>query len=100
MDPNWLTGFVDGEGSFIISIQKNLNYRTGWSVHISFSISLHKKDQPILELLKAYFGGIGKIYKQGKDSIQYQVFSQQDLTNIIIPHFDKYPLITQKRADF
>jgi hypothetical protein len=22
------------------------------------------------------------------------------LTNVIIPHFDKYPLLTQKRADF
>jgi hypothetical protein len=24
----------------------------------------------------------------------------KELTNIIIPHFDKYPLITQKRVDF
>ena len=25
LNPNWITGFVDGEGSFIISIQRNLN---------------------------------------------------------------------------
>jgi hypothetical protein len=30
----------------------------------------------------------------------YNVTSLQDLTNVIIPHFDKYPLITQKLADF
>jgi hypothetical protein len=24
----------------------------------------------------------------------------KDLVNVIIPHFDKYPLISQKRADF
>jgi hypothetical protein len=24
----------------------------------------------------------------------------KDLTNVIIPHFDKYPLITQKQADY
>lgn len=29
-----------------------------------------------------------------------RVTSIKDLTNQIIPHFDKYPLITQKRADF
>ena len=30
----------------------------------------------------------------------YTVQSFNDLTNIIIPHFDKYPLISQKQADF
>ena len=52
-----------------------------------------------MELIKLYFG-VGSIYKQGKDSIHYQVSSLLDLTNVIIPHFEKYPLITQKRADF
>jgi len=32
--------------------------------------------------------------------VQYRVASLQDLTNVRIPHFDKYPLITQKKADF
>jgi len=36
----------------------------------------------------------------GKDSVQYRVASIHDLTNIVIPHFIKYPLITQKQADF
>src|ERR1700722_13337867 len=30
----------------------------------------------------------------------YRVASLRDITNVIIPHFDKYPLITQKRADY
>jgi hypothetical protein len=50
--------------------------------------------------IKSYFFGVGNIYKHGKDSIQYRVTSQQDLTNVIIPHLDKYLLITQKQADF
>jgi len=29
LNPYFITGFVDGEGSFIISIQKNSNYRIG-----------------------------------------------------------------------
>jgi len=48
----------------------------------------------ILELIKSYFGGIGNINKRGEDSFQYRVTSLQDLINVIIPHFDKYPLIT------
>ena len=54
----------------------------------------------VLESIQAYFGGIGNIYQQGINGIQSQVFSLQELANIIIPYFDKYPLLTQKRADF
>lgn len=53
-----------------------------------------------MELIKFSLGGVGNIANQGKDGILYQVTSLQDLTNVIIPHFDKYPLITQKKADF
>lgn len=43
--------------------------------------------------------GAGHIYKNGKDAIIYQVYSKKDL-RVIIDHFTKYPLITQKFADF
>ncbi len=35
-----------------------------------------------------------------KETALYSVKSLKDLTNIIIPHFLQYPLITQKQADF
>src|SRR6266699_5826506 len=63
-----------------------------------FQIGLHKKDIAILELIRNYFGG-GNILKQGKDSVQYRVYFQ-DSVNLIIPHFDKYQLITHKRIDY
>ena len=70
-----------------------------------------------MENIQAYFGAIGNIYPQGLNGIQYKVFSQQELVNIIIPKtaggrlgfsrlagletfFNKYPLLTQKKADF
>jgi hypothetical protein len=31
---------------------------------------------------------------------RFVVASLDDILNIIIPHFDKYPLLTQKRADY
>ena len=36
----------------------------------------------------------------GNQSVIYSVQSIKDLTNVIIPHFLKYPLLSQKRADF
>lgn len=61
---------------------------------------MHKKDLAILQLIKNYFNGVGNINKERETSVQYHVTTLQDLTNIIIPHFNKYPLITQKRANF
>ncbi len=45
--------------------------------------------------------GCGIIVKNDPQSeISFRVNSLQDLTNIIIPHFLKYPLLAQKAADF
>src|SRR5690606_10832278 len=43
--------------------------------------------------------GVGKIYEYDKNCIQYRVYSMEEL-KILINHFDKYPLITQKLADY
>jgi len=60
---------------------------------------LHAKDRDLLESIQSFLGGVGVIYKDGEDAVRYQVSSLDDLA-IIIEHFDKYPLITQKQADF
>ena len=47
------------------------------------------------------FFGVGNInVNETKNMVYYRVGSISQITNVIIPHFDKYPLITQKRADF
>lgn len=52
----------------------------------------------MLESIKLTLG-VGKIAKSGKKLIQYRVSSVEDLS-ATVTHFDKYPLLTQKRADF
>jgi hypothetical protein len=100
LDPWFVTGFTDAEGCFSVLILKNPKYKAGWVVKPCFQIQLHKKDLVILNQLKAYFGSaVGEIYEQ-KSSATYMVRSIKDLNNIILPHFIKYPLITQKWADF
>ena len=43
---------------------------------------------------------MGTILAQNDKSVQYRVGSLKDINDKIIPHFDKYPLLTQKKADF
>lgn len=98
LNPDYITGFVDGEGCFSVSIFKDSRRLTGWQVKPIFSISLHNKDIKLLEAIQRTLN-VGKIYKHGTDSMQYRVSSLGNL-QVIIKHFDEYPLITQKQADY
>lgn len=95
LDPYFVTGFVDSEGSFMVMLFKNPKLTMGYRVNLVFSIGAHTKDLALLESVKAFFGGIGSVTKLGPDAFQYRVSSVKDLL-VIISHFDKYPLITQK----
>lgn len=99
LNPFYVTGFSDAEACFLVSIVKRSYLKTGWSVAPNFIIELHKKDLPLLNQIKSFLGGVGNI-SQTQNSARYTVSSIKELTNVIIPHFEKYPLITQKRADF
>jgi len=83
----------------MVLILKNSKMKNGFQVVPCFSIGLHKKDQAILEEIKVYLQCIGNITRQTKDAVLYRVTSKKDLA-VIINHFDSYPLITQKRADY
>ena len=102
INPWFVTGFTDAEGSFSISISidKRIKGRLGWAVKPSFQISLNSKDIDLLLQLKEFFGCGLIINKNTRNESNFRVNSLWDLTNIIIPHFSNYPLISQKAADF
>ena len=86
LNPWYITGFMDAVknfyrnffGSFIVSIIKDPKTRTGWNIQVRFKISLHQKDLSVLE--QAYFLGVGKIDKTGKDrdSLSYVISSPSE----------------------
>ena len=100
VNPWTWSGLIDGEGSFTIIIDKNKVRKLGWRVQLKFQIGLHKKDLNILCLLQQYLGGIGSIHStSNRDVVNYSIDSIGDLNKLII-HLEKYPLLTQKAADF
>ena len=100
MEGFYITGFVDGEGCFMISFNKREKLTTGIEVRPSFSIGQNKRNLKVLELIRDYFG-CGAIRFSKKDQCyKYEVRGIGDLRNKIIPHFEKYPLKTSKNADF
>lgn len=62
-----------------------------------FQIGLHKKDLGLLKKIKAFFA-VGEIYHKEK-SCNYVVQDLKSL-NVIVNHFERYPLLTKKCEDF
>ncbi len=85
LDPWFISGFVDAEGSFMVHIRK-CEYGLGWRVEIHFTIGSHISDVLLLKKIKKIFGDVGHIYKN-KNMAFYTIKSSQDIYKYILPHF-------------
>jgi len=62
---------------------------------------MHEKDRDLIIKIQGYFGGIGYVSKPNKNlTVEFRVSTINDITNIIIPHFYNYPLLTKKYFDY
>ena len=91
----FIAGFVEGEGSFNVSLRKKADYKVSWQVVMSFNVS--QKDRSILDRLQKTFKcGIIKIRK--RDGLHsYDVTKPQDIIQTIIPYFRKYELLSESK---
>jgi len=90
---------VDAEGSFGANFRRSTTSSLGMRFQPVIAIQLHKKDLGLLRDIKTYFGEIGFL-TIGEKFASYRVQKLKEIYEVIIPHFDKYPLITQKQADY
>jgi len=71
LNPNYVTGFSDGESWFDVRISQNKKCSTGWVVEAILQITLHEKDLALLELIKASLKGVGQIMIMVLINIEY-----------------------------
>ncbi len=98
-DPNWVSGFVSGEGNFDAGIRESKN-KIGFRVSLRFRISQHERDTQLMELIINYFLA-GRLEKDFRSSVLNLVISKfSDLNQKIIPFFNQYPIYGIKKLDF
>src|SRR3989338_8296028 len=96
----YISGFVDGEGCFSVSFSKRDKLLVGWETKPSFSASQNQDRAEVLSLMQQYFK-CGFIRRDFSDkTLKYEVRSLQELVEKIIPHFEKYELLSSKHKDF
>lgn len=98
--PWTITGLIDAEGSLGINLAKNTKRKSNYIITLFLEIGLNIRDKALLERIQATLG-VGNIYYKLSDrTCRWKVSNINQLSNVIIPHLTKYPLLTQKRADF
>ena len=102
LDPNWIAGFVDGEGCFSVSVHRSSMMRRngGWQLQPVFHVYQHQDHREVLEAMVPTFG-CGRVRPKGPRSsvLTYAVEALRDLEAAIVPFFERYPLVV-KRDDF
>lgn len=108
---HWLSGFTDGEACFWLGYNSSKSmvkaigkpYRMAW-----FTIKLRADDAEILRLIQSYFqcGRFVNNMESGckipnaRPQVGFTVARTPDLHNVIVPHFESFPLRAKKKRDF
>ena len=91
----FLAGFVEGEGSFNISLRRKVDYKVSWQVVMSFNVS--QKDPTLLYLLQQELGcGIIKVRKID-NLYSFDATNPQDIIQKVIPYFQTYPVFSDSK---
>jgi LAGLIDADG endonuclease len=96
----YISGYVDGEGCFTVSISPRAKLAVGWEVRPSLSVSQNGDRAEVLHAIQAYFG-CGSIRPDRSDrTLKWETRRLDDLLARVIPHFETWPLLSGKGRDF
>ena len=95
----YISGYVDGEGCFTVSISPRAKLAVGWEVRPSLSVSQNGDRAEVLQLIQGYFG-CGSIRPDRSDkTLKWETRRLEDILGRVLPHFEQYPLLSGKRLD-
>jgi len=98
--PEYISGYVDGEGCFTVTFNKRAKAKLGWELRPSFSVSQNEDRRQVLDIIREYFG-CGSIRRDFADkTVKFEIRDHNDLVSKVIPHFEQFPLLSKKHKDF
>jgi len=100
----YIAGFVDGEGSFHVAVQKSKNTKLGLQVIPEFHVSQNANRTNTLKLIAKTLG-CGYIKPNHRMRLNDRsnvlvVRNHQDLMQKVIPFFKKHSILSSKKDDF
>jgi LAGLIDADG endonuclease len=103
LTPDYVAGFVDGEGCFSVSVHPHPTVRYGnrWLTAPAFQAYQHRDNVEILHRIQGFFG-CGRVVPKGPNSnvMTYSAYRRTDLESVIVPFFERHPLVSNKQKEF
>ena len=98
---SYISRYVDGEGSFSVSVQHNSTCRVGYQLVPEFHVSQNGDRAQVLELIRDRLGcGYIKPNSRRDRALVLVVRNRDDLLTRVIPFFERSPMLSAKQADF
>jgi LAGLIDADG endonuclease len=98
---SYIAGYVDGEGSFSVSVQRNRTCRVGFQLVPEFHVSQNGDRAQVLELIRRRLGcGYIKPNSKRDRALVFVVRNRRALLESVIPFFEDNPLLSTKQTDF
>ena len=98
----YISGYVDGEGSFSVVVNRNPSCRSGYQLVPEFHVSQNGERAQVLYVIQRRLGGCGYIKRNGRHdrALVFVVRKRRDLLERVIPFFEASPLLSSKQIDF
>ncbi len=98
---SYIAGYVDGEGSFSVSVQRNSTCRVGFQLVPEFHVSQNGDRAQVLELIRSRLGcGYIRPKSRRDRALVLVVRKREHLLDRVIPFFERNPILSTKHADF
>jgi hypothetical protein len=97
----YIAGYVDGEGCFSVTVNRNPTSRLKFQLVPEFHVSQNGDRREVLDLIQKRLS-CGYVKRNGrKDRVMvFVVRRRHDLLTKVIPFFERTPLISSKQRDF
>jgi hypothetical protein len=97
---SYIAGYVDGEGSFSVSVQRNRSCRVGFQLVPEFHVSQNGDRAQVLELIRRRLGcGYIKPNSRTDRVLVLVVRNREELSARVVPFFERNPLLSSKQDD-
>ena len=85
----------------MVKIGKSISHKSGYRILLEFVLTQHIRDEELVRSIISYLGCGRYVFGPSRpDCAQFTVTKFPEVNKIIIPFFEKYPIIGVKHQDF
>lgn len=93
LDKAYISGLVDGDGTF------NVAFKSNCKIQLTFAVGMSKDSRNLLTYLQRLFE-VGKVCRLAGHFYRYQVQNVHDINSRILPFFDDNSFLTHKKEHY